>query len=215
MGPVEVSQAAKQIWRNSGPSFHAAYGVLRRFSMSSPPPSPTLRRRMEREPAGFLRARPQRRSRRGPGRPERFRGQGRAGSPVRGRNGFTRYSNCWLDGLTTVRRPVPDTDRGTDRRWPEAEKELLALLAICAAACLDTIQKANRSTDDSIAVIEVRQVRASLNAPELAQRAVTTGGAMARQGLVRYRAAETFGQCAIERRIVADVISWRVRRSFA
>ena len=32
------------------------------------------------------------------------------------------------------------------------QKELLALLAVCAAACVDTIQKANRSTDDSIAV---------------------------------------------------------------
>jgi ParB family chromosome partitioning protein len=32
------------------------------------------------------------------------------------------------------------------------QKTLLSILAVCAAACVDTIQKANRSTDDSIAV---------------------------------------------------------------
>ena len=32
------------------------------------------------------------------------------------------------------------------------QKELLALLAVCAAACVDTIQRANRSSDDSIAL---------------------------------------------------------------
>jgi hypothetical protein len=56
------------------------------------------------------------------------------------------------DATSTAAKGMP---KNPEKLWHwllgKDQKELLALLAVCAAACVDTIQKANRSTDDSIA----------------------------------------------------------------